>query len=299
MGTRFCLIILKVLLLCVIFNIATADTPGSLKASTFSNNISEGYYEKSETLKYSTYSGGSACCPPGRTCEFDPDFGSCICNPSEYDPYCMYDGCEEVTIKGRKKCSCPCKGYMPLSNNKKTNPLSEPLPVTTPKPIKTSVSSVSDIGKTDKRVKEESFVNLNIQIFSENSLIYNSNEDLDRNISVQSGAKVKFEIACIETNIPGEMSIQEKGRTLSYKHVSKGGTQNLSFAFQALKNKELSVVFSDVENKIIFGKEYSIAVEKPEPEVVPTHAILPEKTISPQNGLTAVISSKKNSVIND
>ncbi len=154
MDTRFFLIILKVLLLCVIFNIATADTPDSSKTSTFSNNISEGYYEKSETLKYSTYSGGSACCPPGRTCEFDPDFGSCICNPSEYDPYCMYDGCEEVTIKGRKKCSCPCKGYIPNSYNQKNDPIPEPLPVTTPKPIPTSVSSVSDMGKTVKPVKE-------------------------------------------------------------------------------------------------------------------------------------------------
>lgn len=287
------------LLLCIIFNIATADTPDSSKTSTFSNNISEGYYEKSETLKYSTYSGGSACCPPGRTCEFDPDFGSCICNPSEYDPYCMYDGCEEVTIKGRKKCSCPCKGYIPNSYTQKTNPIPEPLPVTMQKPSPTSVSGMPNIDNTDKPVKEEPCVNLKIQIFSGNSQIYNSNENSASNVTVQSGAKVKFEIACIETNIPGEMSIQEKGRTLSDKHVSKGGSQNLSYTFQALKDKELSVVFSDVENKIIFGKDFPITVEKMKPIVAPTHAILPEKTISPQNGLTAVISSKKNSVIND
>jgi hypothetical protein len=102
MNIKCFLIIVNVLILCIIISISPADTPDSLKASTFSKNISDNYNEKIETQKYSSYSGTTACCPPGRSCEFNPDYESCICNPSDYDPYCMYDGCEEVIVKGEK-----------------------------------------------------------------------------------------------------------------------------------------------------------------------------------------------------
>ncbi len=299
MNIKCFLIIVNVLILCIIISTSPADTPDSLKASTFSKNISDNYNEKIETQKYSSYSGTTACCPPGRSCEFNPDYESCICNPSDYDPYCMYDGCEEVIVKGRKKCSCPCKGYIPYSYNQNPNSIPEPSPVSTPKPIQMIITDNSHIAKPDKSGQEEPSVNINIQILSGRTLIFDSNKNKDNNILVQSGEIIKFEIVCNNTNIPGEMSIQEKGRTLSDKHVSKGGAQNLSYTFQATKNKELSVVFSDVENNIIFDKIFSIIVEKPEPMVISTYTIGPEKTIPPQSGLTAVISSKKNSVVNN
>jgi len=280
--------------------ISTGEITNNNLFSTSSINTSGNLNEKSETIHYSSYAGGSACCPTGRFCEFNQDYGSCICRPSEYDPHCMYDGCEEIIVKGRKQCSCPCKGHSPIVQGTVSAPIIQPTP--TIQPQTTKVNPKTGISKdTQKEVIEEiPFANLNITLLNGSNIIYNSDMNTG-NITVQPGTTVKIFLECLESNIPGHMAILENGKIVADKYTPAQKTNNLTYSYQALHDQEWTFTYNNNDDVIITDEIVIIQIEK----ILPKISIPEKKPIeaSPQSmdyqGSIAVISSSKNSVVNN